>query len=105
MAKKDERSRLFFGMRNYKFETHDADGNVVGYQERLARTSKRAVRRYCRPYPTELTYIFHDKKDIDTGSGKKALHVFVARFAMYILYDRRSTIRVQAEETSERARS
>lgn len=29
MSGKNKRSRLYFGMRNYNFETHDAEGNVT----------------------------------------------------------------------------
>ncbi|WP_247949173.1 Rep family protein [Streptococcus gordonii] len=89
MAKKDRRSRLFFGMRNYKFETHDSDGNVTWdiSEEDWREHVKTQLEGIVDPYPTELTYIFHDK-DIDTDGEKKALHVhFVARFANAVSYD------------------
>lgn len=89
MAGNSKRSRVYFGMRNYKFETHDKDGNVTDniteedWRERI--TSH--FEGISNPVPKELTYIFHDK-DVETDGEKKALHVhFVARFENPVSYD------------------
>lgn len=89
MTGKNKRSRVYFGMRNYKFETHDKDGNVIDditekdWREKITRHFEGKI----DPEPIELTYIFHDK-DIDTDGEKKALHVhFVARFENPVSYD------------------
>ena len=89
MSGKNKRSRLFFGMRNYKFETHDTEGNITWdiTEDDWKNEIKKQFEAVSDPQPTELTYIFHDK-DIDTDGEKKALHVhFVARFENAIYYD------------------
>ncbi|MWV57206.1 hypothetical protein GGH11_09485 [Streptococcus sp. zg-70] len=86
MTTKRKRARLYFGMRNYKFETHDQDGNRVDditendWREKVSRELENVQ-------ADELTYIFHDR-DIDTDGERKALHVhFVARFANPMDYE------------------
>lgn len=89
MSSKNKRSRLYFGMRNYKFETHDKDGNVTNEITETEWREKIIAEfgAVSEPVPTELTYIFHDK-DIDTDGEKKALHVhFVVRFENPVSYD------------------
>lgn len=82
MEKKDRKYRLFFGMRNYKFETHDENG----VQRENAPTEQEwrdlITEQFAKVDFSELTYIFHDKDvDDEDETAKKALHVhFVVRF-------------------------
>lgn len=82
MEKKDKKYRLFFGMRNYKFETHDENG----VQREDAPTEEEWRKQIKEEFEavnfSELTYVFHDKDvDDEDETVKKALHVhFVARF-------------------------
>lgn len=82
MQKTDKKYRLFFGMRNYKFETHDENGvrreNAPTEQE----WREQITEQFESVDVSELTYIFHDKDiDDEDETVKKALHVhFVARF-------------------------
>lgn len=85
MAKR-KRSRLFFGMRNFKFETHDIDGNKI---DNISEADwKQKIEDEFKQIDTaELAFIFHDR-DIEDEGQKKALHVhFVARFANAVDYE------------------
>lgn len=85
-TKEIKRSRLYVGMRNYHFETHDQDGKLVrNISEQDWRVE--VERELREATTTELTYIFHDK-DLDSHGDKKHLHVhFVARFANPVSYE------------------
>lgn len=89
MSGKNKRSRLYFGMRNYKFETHDENGNIKWdiSEEDWKEYIKKEFEDICDPVPYELSYIFHGK-DIESDGERKALHVhFVARFENAVYYD------------------
>ena len=82
MEKKDKKYRLFFGMRNFKFETHDENGVRRENAPTEKEWRKQITEKFEDVDATELTYIFHDKDvDDEDETVKKALHVhFVARF-------------------------
>ena len=82
MEKKDKKYRLFFGMRNYKFETHDENG-VRREDAPIEEEWRKQIKEEFEAVNfSELTYVFHDKDvDDEDETVKKALHVhFVARF-------------------------
>ena len=82
MEKKDKKYRLFFGMRNYKFETHDENGVRREDAPTEEEWRKQIKEEFEAVNFSELTYVFHDKDvDDEDETVKKALHVhFVARF-------------------------
>lgn len=86
---KAKRSRLFFGMRNMHFETHDKDGKLIDKvsEENWKKRVIEEITAVCDPAPEELTFIFHDR-DVDTDGTKKTLHLhFVVRFENPLYYD------------------
>lgn len=82
MEKKDKKYRLFFGMRNYKFETHDENGVQRENAQTEEEWRKQIEQELEAVGASELFYVFHDKDvDDEDETVKKALHVhFVARF-------------------------
>lgn len=82
MEKKDRKYRLFFGMRNYKFETHDENGVQLENAQTEEEWRKQIEQELEAVGASELFYVFHDKDvDDEDETVKKALHVhFVARF-------------------------
>lgn len=82
MEKKDRKYRLFFGMRNYKFETHDENGVQRENAPTEEEWRKQIEEEFEAVGASELFYVFHDKDvDDEDETVKKALHVhFVARF-------------------------
>lgn len=82
MEKKDRKYRLFFGMRNYKFETHDENGVKRENAQTEEEWRKQIEQEFEAVGASELFYVFHDKDvDDEDETVKKALHVhFVARF-------------------------
>lgn len=82
MEKKDRKYRLFFGMRNYKFETHDENGVQRENAQTEEEWRKQIEQELEAVGASELFYVFHDKDvDDEDETVKKALHVhFVARF-------------------------
>ncbi|WP_105100923.1 RNA helicase domain-containing protein [Streptococcus suis] len=81
MGTKRRRSRLYFGMRNYKFETHNKEGEKVSDLTEEQWRSK-VAQELEEVGASELTYIFHDNDyDDEDSTERKPLHVhFVARF-------------------------
>lgn len=89
MSGKRKRGRVYFGMRNFKFETHDENGNKVSeiteneWKELIIKDWESIE----NPTPIELSYIFHNR-DKDSEGEKKTLHAhFVARFENPVEYD------------------
>lgn len=93
MSTKRRRSRVFFGMRNYKFETDDKFrelDEVQDEKQELAEVKKLTEAEWKAKIKEELeavdfeelAYIFHDRdREDQVGGALKTLHVhFVVRF-------------------------
>lgn len=89
MSEKRKRGRVYFGMRNFKFETHDENGNKVSEmtEDEWKDVIVQDWESIENPRPVELSYIFHNR-DKDSEGDKKTLHAhFVARFENPVEYD------------------
>lgn len=90
MTKSPKKHRLFFGMRNYKFETHDENGVKRENAPTESEWRKQISEEFEAIDAAELTYVFHDRDvDDEDETIKKALHVhFVVRFENPRYYDK-----------------
>lgn len=90
MTKTPKKHRLFFGMRNYKFETHDENGVKRENAPTESEWRKQISEEFEAIDAAELTYVFHDRDvDDEDETIKKALHVhFVVRFENPRYYDK-----------------
>lgn len=90
MTKLPKKHRLFFGMRNYKFETHDENGVKRENAPTESEWRKQISEEFEAIDAAELTYVFHDRDvDDEDETIKKALHVhFVVRFENPRYYDK-----------------
>lgn len=90
MTKSPKKHRLFFGMRNYKFETHDENGVKRENAPTESEWRKQISEEFESIDAAELTYVFHDRDvDDEDETIKKALHVhFVVRFENPRYYDK-----------------